>query len=63
VEAVVTTIIRRADLGPRRLIKSGGFGDVYRVNGSGQPVAHKEFTSELATRPAPPGWRWSCETT
>jgi hypothetical protein len=50
VEAAVTTIVRRADLGRRRLIKSGGFGDVYRVNGRGQPVAYKEFTSELATQ-------------
>ena len=49
----MTTIIRRADLGPRRLIKSGGFGDVYRVDGlrvagRRKPLAYKEFTSEQA---------------
>jgi hypothetical protein len=47
----VTTIIRRADLGSRQLIKSGGFGDVYRLDrfrlaGSRQPMAYKEYTSE-----------------
>jgi hypothetical protein len=49
----VTTIVRRAALGSRQFIKSGGFGDVYRVDGlrlSGnrQPLAYKEFTSEQA---------------
>jgi hypothetical protein len=46
----VTTIVRRADVRARRLIKSGGFGDVYRVDGFRQPVAYKEFTSEHATQ-------------
>jgi hypothetical protein len=48
VAAAVTTIVRRGELGSRRLIKSGGFGDVYRVDGRGKPVAYKEFTSEEA---------------
>jgi hypothetical protein len=48
VEAAVTTIVRRVDLGSQRLIKSGGFGDVYRVDGLRQPMAYKEFTSEQA---------------
>jgi hypothetical protein len=47
----MTTVVRRADLGTRQLIKSGGFGDVYRVDGlrprrGRQPLAYKEFTSE-----------------
>src|SRR5262249_3141128 len=46
-------IVRRADLGRPRLIKSGGFGDVYRVDGirlagSRKPLAYKEFTCEQA---------------